>query len=151
MTTTTKTTTTNPKWLSKEQKMGQIMKKDSRLTDIKATPNMCRWDFESPKYIIEAKYRYKHFAGTTIIEKDKFNALIKEGKKSDRTALFAVQSGKHIYIFNLTKLLEHDYKFEWGTMWCNRTTKIKDAPEAKVPKMVGHLLWEKAVAKFPVK
>ena len=119
--------------------------KTKTLNDISSTnyDQYKSWDAESKTAIVEIKNRNKYFK-TTQIEKMKYDALMAEAKKTGKTAYYVVRSPQvGVAIFDLSKLSEEDFDFNWRDYKCPKTTDFSN--NQYINKKCGEIQWAKAV------
>ena len=96
----------------------------------------CRWDAISDKYLAELKCRRAHY-NTQMIEYDKLDAVKEEADKTDKEFLYCVSTPKGIYVFNISKLCQQDYNFNWEDKYLPSNTDF--AGTHKRTKKVGYI------------
>ena len=119
----------------------------NQLENLKDTKRdkFCSYDAESDKCIVEIKARRKWYDGSTQIEKQKYDKNIVDG----RPFLYAVYDGVgFVHIWNVSKLAEQGYDFNWHIRKCPATTDF--SRRQYVDKEVGELRWEDALMKIKV-
>ena len=119
----------------------------------RADDKFSRYDAEHNQCIVEYKSRRK-FYKTTQIEKDKLEANMRIAEDKNKAFLYIVFDGyDKIQVFNISKLVEQDYDFQWGTKWCPATTDFggQAMNGVKIPKDVGEICWSKAMRTIKLK
>tara|TARA_R100000808_G_C2155003_1_gene166594 strand:+ start:855 stop:1265 length:411 start_codon:yes stop_codon:yes gene_type:complete len=105
-----------------------------------------RFDAENKSYILELKYRHKHY-NDTIIEFDKFSYNLLYANELNKWFIYAVQMGGRIYVYNITKMYyEDNYNFDWEFRKLPKQTEFSNNQD--VYKYVGYLPISKAVNSF---
>jgi hypothetical protein len=107
---------------------------------VKAKNPMSRWDCYSPHYShrIEFKCRTKHY-DTLLIEKGKYDAMLKESKKHLDIPMFIVSTPNGVYRFNLLKM-----DIAWEVNSKNPATTYFGDSRRRVTKEVGYMDINKA-------
>jgi len=120
-----------------QQELLEKLNKEFNL-DLKGTDEdrMCRWDATSPQYLAELKCRRAHY-NTQMIEYDKLDAVKVEADKTDKEFLYCVSTPKGIYVFNISKLCQQDYNFNWENKYLPSNTDF--AGTHKRTKKVGYI------------
>ena len=120
-----------------QQELLEKLNKEFNL-DLKGTDEdrMCRWDATSPQYLAELKCRRAHY-NTQMIEYDKLDAVKVEADKTDKEFLYCVSTPKGIYVFNISKLCQQDYNFNWEDKYLPSTTDFGGTH--KRTKKVGYI------------
>jgi len=72
----------------------------------------CRYDAYNDDYIIEFKSRRKHY-NTQLIEYAKFDCNMETANKENKEFLYMVETPEGVYTFNVSKMSEEGYDFEW--------------------------------------
>ena len=106
-----------------------------------------RYDAENNKYIVEIKHRDK-FYKDTIIEFDKFSYNILYAKMTKKFFIYAVRINNKIYVFNITKLVQEGYNFNWIFKDMPKQTEFANNKEIK--KLVGYININKRIKEIPV-
>ena len=98
---------------------------------VKAKKQMSRWDCYSPdyKHRIELKCRGKHY-DTLLIEKKKYDAMIKKCNDNLDIPMYINSTPKGIYRFNLFLI-----DLKWEIQYHNKTTTFGN--RKKVPKEIA--------------
>lgn len=81
----------------------------------------CRWDATSPQYLAELKCRRAHYT-TQMIEYDKLDCVKAEADKTDKEFLYCVSTPEGIYVFNISKLCQSNYEFNWENKYLPSNT-----------------------------
>jgi hypothetical protein len=120
-----------------QQELLEKLNKEFNL-DLKGTDEdrMCRWDATSPQYLAELKCRRAHY-NTQMIEYDKLDAVKVEADKTDKEFLYCVSTPKGIYVFNISKLCQQDYNFNWENKYLPSNTDF--AGTHRRTKKVGYI------------
>ena len=106
-----------------------------------------RYDAENDRYIVEIKHRDK-FYKDTIIEFDKFSYNLLYAKMAKKFFIYVVRMNSSVYVFNITKLVESGYNFNWEWKELKKQTEFADKKEIK--KLVGYININKSVKEFRV-
>ena len=106
-----------------------------------------RYDAENDSYIVEIKHRDK-FYKDTIIEFDKFSYNLLYAKMANKFFIYVVRMNNYVYVFNITKLVELSYNFNWEWKELKKQTEFADKKEIK--KLVGYININKSVKEFGV-
>ena len=106
-----------------------------------------RYDAENNKYIVEIKHRDK-FYKDTIIEFDKFSYNILYAKMTKKFFIYVVRINNKIYVFNITKLVQEGYNFNWIFKDMPKQTEFQNNKEIK--KLVGYININKSIKDIPV-
>ena len=106
-----------------------------------------RYDAENNKYIVEIKHRDK-FYKDTIIEFDKFSYNILYAKMTKKFFIYVVRINNKIYVFNITKLVQEGYNFNWIFKDMPKQTEFANNKEIK--KLVGYININKSIKDIPV-
>ena len=134
-------------WKANERKMYECIIEKTKQKDLKMSKDKySRVDCYNDQCIVELKYRTDDYGpsnyDTTIIEKEKYENL--KTYCHGRTAIYAVQAEKKIYLFDLNKLHKEHHEYRWENRGgFNTTTHFSN--RAKKSKYVGYIPWEKAV------
>lgn len=104
-----------------------------------------RFDAYNSISIIELKYRGKHY-DQTMIEFDKFSYNHMYSKLMDKKFMYIVRMQDFVYIFDINKLIQENYNFNFGWRNLPKTTEFKRKEDVK--KFVGYIDIEKAIRKF---
>ena len=96
----------------------------------------CRWDATSPQYLAELKCRRAHYT-TQMIEYDKLDCVKAEADKTDKEFLYCVSTPEGIYVFNISKLCQSNYNFNWENKYLPSNTDF--AGTHKRTKKVGYI------------
>jgi len=120
-----------------QQELLEKLNKEFNL-DLKGTDEdrMCRWDATSPQYLAELKCRRAHY-NTQMIEYDKLDAVKVEADKTDKEFLYCVSTPNGVYVFNITKLCQQDYNFNWENKYLPSNTDF--AGTHRRTKKVGYI------------
>jgi len=120
-----------------QQELLDILNKEFKL-ELEGTDDnkLCRWDAVSDKYLAELKCRRAHY-NTQMIEYDKLDAVKVEADKTDKEFLYCVSTPKGIYVFNISKLCQQDYNFNWEDKYLPSNTDF--AGTHKRTKKVGYI------------
>lgn len=78
----------------------------------KTEDTYCRWDAESPDYLVELKARRAHY-NTQIIEYSKLESLMDEAGKQEKTVMYIASTPNIILVFNISELCSQEYNFNW--------------------------------------
>ena len=81
----------------------------------------CRWDATSAQYLAELKCRRAHY-DTQMIEYDKLDCVKEEADKTGKEFLYCVSTPKGVYVFNISKLCQQDYNFNWENKYLPSNT-----------------------------
>tara|TARA_Y100000385_G_C13086746_1_gene636742 strand:+ start:946 stop:1326 length:381 start_codon:yes stop_codon:yes gene_type:complete len=97
---------------------------------VKAKKQMSKWDCYSPgtKHRIELKCRRIHY-DTLIIEKPKYEAIMKKCKENNDIPIYINSTPKGIFRFNLS-----NFDPVWQTKYLNKTTDFSN--RALIPKEI---------------
>tara|TARA_R110002012_G_scaffold138116_2_gene293308 strand:+ start:145 stop:552 length:408 start_codon:yes stop_codon:yes gene_type:complete len=106
-----------------------------------------RYDAENDKYIVEIKHRDK-FYKDTIIEFDKFSYNILYAKMTKKFFIYVVRINNKIYVFNITKLIQDGYNFNWT--WKDMPKQTEFANNKEIKKLVGYININKSIKDIPV-
>ena len=93
-----------------------------------------RFDAINNEFIVEIKNRSKWFQ-ETFIEFDKYSFNEKYAEIVNRQFLYAVQMINKIYVFNISKMNDYLYRWEWRKL--PRQTEFDDRNNIK--KFVGYI------------
>jgi len=93
-----------------------------------------RFDAYDDNYIWEIKDRGKYYENI-LIEFDKFSFNLNYAKIINKYFLYAVAMDDKIYIFNISRLKDYDYKWEWREM--PKQTEFQE--NHKINKFVGYI------------
>jgi hypothetical protein len=96
----------------------------------------CRWDATSAQYLAELKCRRAHY-DTQMIEYDKLDCVKEEADKTGKEFLYCVSTPKGVYVFNISKLCQQDYNFNWENKYLPSNTDF--AGTYKRTKKVGYI------------
>ena len=96
----------------------------------------CRWDAISDKYLAELKCRRAHY-NTQMIEYDKLDAVKEEADKTDKEFLYCVSTPNGVFVFNISKLCQQGYNFNWEDKYLPSTTDFGGTH--KRTKKVGYI------------
>lgn len=96
----------------------------------------CRWDATSDKYLAELKCRRAHY-NTQMIEYDKLDCVKAEADKTGKEFLYCVSTPKGVFVFNITKLCQSSYNFNWEDKYLPSTTDFGGTH--KRTKKVGYI------------
>ena len=91
--------------------------------NIEDTDEMCHYDMETPKNIIEIKVRKKYY-DKWLIEEKKYNNLIKNAKKEKKGCIYVVAYKDNLYWCDLLKL--KPIQLEKIKMPCPKTTDFEN-------------------------
>ena len=125
-----------------EERMLEILRENIPvLSDLKAANDQySRYDAVNDKCYVELKYRHdQRDYDTAMIEKDKFNAITGFSKN----AVYVMWYKGKMYVWNLTKLINQGYDFNWHYKDCPKNTYFGGKNDRK-NKYVGDLYWEDA-------
>ena len=86
----------------------------------------CRWDATSDKYLAELKCRRAHY-NTQMIEYDKLDAVKEEADKTGKDFLYCVSTPQGVFVFNITKLCQSSYNFNWEDKYLPSNTDFSGA------------------------
>lgn len=105
-----------------EQNLFDLLKLCCYLDLVKSRKPMSRWDCYSPerRHRIELKCRGAHY-DTLLIEKKKYDALIKKCEDNNDTPIYINSTPKGIYRFNL-----YFVKPKWEVQYHNKTTQFSN-------------------------
>lgn len=98
-----------------------------------AKNQMSKFDASNDIFIVEFKLRKSKYDGTTLIEKQKYNRNIADG----RTFVYAITVGDELYIFNVSRMIKENYDFKWETKMQPATTDFNR--REWVEKEVGYI------------
>ena len=104
-----------------------------------------RFDAYNSISIIELKYRKKHY-DQTMIEFDKFSYNHMYSKLINKSFIYIVRMMDFVYIFDINKLVEEGYNFNFNWRDLPKTTEFFSDKNTK--KFVGYIDIEKAIKKF---
>lgn len=96
-----------------QQELFDLLNKDFNLElEDTGEDRFCRWDAYSNKYLAELKCRRTHY-NTQMIEYDKLEYVKEEADKTNKEFLYCVSTPKDVYVFNISKLCQQGYNFNW--------------------------------------
>ena len=102
----------------------------------KPTEKYLQFDAYNKNYIVEIKARRKYYE-TQIIEFSKFAFNLYFSKLHNRKFIYAVSINSDLYIFNITKLEQNNYDFNWE--WREQPSTTDFENNDKISKFVGYL------------
>lgn len=116
--------------INKEEDLYKYLKLNYFPDLVKARKRMSKWDCYSidNKYRIELKCRTKHY-NTLLLEKMKYDAMIKTCSEHRDTPLYICSTPKNVYCFNLYTVepeWEVNYKNPATTHFNNRRKVAKE-------------------------
>lgn len=124
----------------------QLTSRYTNTTFTPATDRYSKWDLQTPKAVVELKYRRGHNSRfpDTFIEKAKYDALLKAAAEADKVPVYTVyrEHDNRIYTFHLDKLCPVSWKdvaMRAQTDFCNTD---------RIEKLVGKLYYEDAHSSF---
>ena len=122
--------------MTEEQFLTQLNTLEDYCFKSTSTDQYCRWDAESDKYLAELKCRRTHY-DTQLIERPKFDNVMKEAEGSGREFLYCVNTPAGTYVFNVSQLVEEGYDFQWETR--KMPNKTAFGQWEKIDKHVGYI------------
>jgi len=121
----------------KEQAVAKALNKVyPNIGELTPTEQHCRYDFECKHYIIEVKCRLKRY-DPWIIEKAKVDWNIDIAEKLGKDFLYLTEIKKDAYIWNISKMLQDEYDFQWTTKNLPQNTEFSNRRWTK--KHIGYL------------
>ena len=129
----------------KERKIIALLNKHSKQPIRESEYEYNRFDAFSDLVIIELKYRGKYY-DQTMIEFDKFSYNHMYSKLMDKKFMYIVRMQDFVYIFDINKLIEENYNFNFNWRNLPKTTEFKRKEDVK--KLVGYIDIKKAIKKF---
>ena len=119
-----------------ENKIRQTINNHFILSLKKPTKKYLQFDAYDKNYIVEIKARRKYYK-TQIIEFSKYAFNSYFSKLHDREFIYAVSINNDLYIFNITKLEQNNYDFNWE--WRKQPSTTDFENNDKIMKYVGYL------------
>ena len=120
----------------KENLIREAINKSCSLNLEKPIAKYLQFDAYDENYIVEIKARRKYYE-TQIIEFSKFAFNLYFSKLVNRKFIYAVLINSDVYIFNITKLEQNNYDFNWEYRKQPSTTDFEN--KNKILKFVGYL------------
>ena len=131
--------------MNKEKLIREAINEHCSLNLKKPTAKYLQFDAYDQNYIIEIKAR-KAFYEKQIIEFSKFSFNSYYAKLNAKKFIYAVYINSDIYIFNISKLEENNYNFEWEWRKLQSTTDFEN--NDKILKFVGYISLKDSVKKI---
>jgi hypothetical protein len=122
---------------SEEEVVDSVNKRSNRKFEMTDYDQFCDYDAYDDDYLVEVKVRRKWYPDT-LIEHDKMERNIKRCQGLSKEFLYIVATNEDIYVFNVSKLLEKDYKFRWDWKEMPKNTDFGGS-EDKIVKFVGFI------------
>ena len=120
----------------KENLIREAINKSCSLNLEKPIAKYLQFDAYDENYIDEIKARRKYYE-TQIIEFSKFAFNLYFSKLHNRKFIYAVSINSDLYIFNITKLEQNNYDFNWE--WREQPSTTDFENNDKILKFVGYL------------
>ena len=120
----------------KENLIREAINKSCSLNLEKPIAKYLQFDAYDKNYIVEIKARRKYYE-THIIEFSKFAFNLYFSKLHNRKFIYAVSINSDLYIFNITKLEQNNYDFNWE--WREQPSTTDFENNDKISKFVGYL------------
>ena len=103
--------------------------------------------YEYNRYDVEIKHRDK-FYKDTIIEFDKFSYNILYAKMTKKFFIYVVRINNKIYVFNITKLVQEGYNFNW--IFKDMPKQTEFGHKEKIKKLVGYININKSAKEYNI-
>jgi len=125
-----------------EKNLFNYMKEEHFPDLVMSRGKMSRWDCYSPeyRYRLELKCRRKHYE-TLLLERSKFEAMVKECRRHSDVPLYVNSTPKGIYAFDLS-LIEPEWTTkklpattQWGGSWVDKEVTMLCIKDSKVLKI----------------
>lgn len=107
-----------------------------QLGDLQESFEFDHHDFECDHYLMEVKSRCTKYS-SWIIEKIKVNSNLLNAFNNNKMFLYITEYNGRAYIWNVTKLAQSNYDFNWETRKMPATTEFEN--KKLVNKEVGYL------------
>lgn len=104
-----------------------------------------RFDAYNDFSIVELKYRKSHY-DQTMIEFDKFSYNHMYSKLNNKKFMYIVRMQDFVYIFDINKLIEEKYDFNFGWRDLPKTTEFNKKQTVK--KFVGYIDIKEVIKKL---
>ena len=113
-------------YLSKQKQMHTTLVRSFKsLSGLQEHSNpYSHFDAFDDKRIVEYKWRNGRGYDSLILDKSKFDPCIRIAKEHDRQFWYVNYFDDHYYCFNISKLVDSDYLFDWKEVLANGKTAI---------------------------
>lgn len=103
---------------------------------VECEDQFCSCDAQSDNYIVEIKSREKQYR-SWVIEKKKFDDNVVKSVETGKMFIYLTEYNGKIMTWNINKLVEQGYDFQWKTMELPQTTEFEETES--ITKEVGFL------------
>lgn len=123
--------------LPTESEVIQSVNRRSKRKFVMSDDEYCTYDAQDSSYVVEVKVRKKWYPDC-LIQYDKYDANNREAERSGKESLYIVATSTDIYVFNITKLRNKEYKFRWDWKELPKNTDFGGS-DNKIVKFVGYI------------
>lgn len=103
---------------------------------IECEDQFCSCDATNDTYLVEIKSREKQYR-SWVIEKKKFDDNVVKSVETGKMFIYLTEYNGKIMTWNINKLVEQGYDFQWKTMELPQTTEFEETES--ITKEVGFL------------
>ena len=120
--------------------MGEAFANLKGIKDTTTEDKFCPYDGYNDDFIIEHKWRKSKYDGNTLIEKQKYDRNINEGRRF----IYAITVGNELYLFDLTAKTAEDYDFGWKVEKGKHPATTSFSRRERVDKETGYINFDQA-------